>query len=164
MRSTIFTSALIFMANAAAAELPEGCYHRSYSAAHLAGQPQQVVAEITLRIGPSVLNDGEIDADLRILTTDMSRTRAEGVANTTLTQWLMCFDDENDLVGCAVECDGGYMEFLMFDDSELLFSTNYLTVGDREGCGGAIDISEGPGDLTRYLLKRADPARCEGME
>lgn len=165
MRSTISIRALLlapFWALLAAAACAQagsepGCYTRFYSDAHLAGHPEQVVGSMTLSLDTD--DQGERVAWMEVATSGQGHAAQFG--QQLFGQGLICWQS-GGRTGCSVECDGGSFHVIRQDAETLLIETDYLMVGDTEECGGAFDIAERPGEPTRYLLRRADKAVCEG--
>ena len=155
MRSTAFTSLALALAPVlAAAQGPAaGCYARTYSQAHLASQPAQVVARLGLRI------DGPLDAagtsgELVAVLADQGRAREAGLGRAALTQALFCYEDAAGPV-CGVDCDGGLARLDVAPDGALLLTTDYLMVGGACDVGG-FDLVERVGeDVTYRLLPEA---------
>ena len=165
MRSIIFISAWCVLAGAAFAQQgPEpGCYERQYSAAHLAQNPDQVVKSIRMRIYDDThYGTKERYANLDVQFANQGHVRRAGLGAPRLGQSLICFGDA-DGAGCSVECDGGWFTVTRSTPESLTIETEYLMVGDTEGCGGAVDLAEKPGRPVKYRLDRADPARCNGL-
>ena len=161
MRSTIFTSALALacaVLPVRAEQITTACYARQYSAKHLATHPDQVVAEMRLRFYDW---DGGAYADLDILTADQGHARANGQGGQRFDQFLLCFIDSEGAPGCAVECDGGSFRITRDDGEVMDIRTDYLMVGDTEGCGGAIDLAEKPDQAVTYRLYRVGDDTCE---
>lgn len=140
--------ALILAATPAMAA-PEGCYTRHYSASHLEDHPAQIVANIWLRFGVDEAYDQPF--------AELGATMTDGAY---LTQWLVC-DQEGGAPRCAVECDGG--SFVVSRDTfeSIDIRTDYLLVGDGEGCGGMADLAE-KGATTTYRLFKSPPNGCPG--
>lgn len=145
-------------APAQAGPLPEGCYARTYDGAHLAAHPDQVVAEMHLHLFPPDAIQTQGGAFLRVRVADQGHAGPAGFGGRILTQGLTCFPGERWM--CGVDCDGGTFEITRSGGDTLIIRTRYLTVGDTEECGGAIDIAEHPGQPVSYRLTRADPTQC----
>ena len=168
MRSIIFTSGLLFTLGQAfiasglsAQEGPTpGCYFRVYDEDHLKAHPEQVVSAMRMRVYD---DQGYRYAALEVLFANQGHVRRAGQGEQLLDQSLSCFIDNDGDRTCAVDCDGGSFRVVRETNSAMTIETGYLWVGPSEECGGAIDLSEGPGNLTRYRLDRADDAQCGGM-
>lgn len=162
MRSTTFTSwaaALALASAAAAQDGPSlGCYARDYTAAHLAAHPEQVVARIVMRVRPDVPGGATTVADLAVWTGDQGHVRKAGQGGRRFDQAPICWR-EGKAALCGVECDGGILRVERDDGEVLQFATDYLLVGG-EGCGGAVDLAERPGQAVSYRLGRAPEATC----
>ena len=144
-----------------AAEPTFGCYERIYSAEHLAGQPDQVVQEIRLSLSKQQ-EFGEWVAGMEVLTANQGHAARDGLGGQRLTQFLICWENDGRR-GCSVECDGGSFTITRDDGKRLAFRTDYLMVGDTEGCGGAMDIAEKDGQAVSYRLQRVSEARCAAI-
>ncbi|MEO1140385.1 MAG: hypothetical protein AAFW87_13115 [Pseudomonadota bacterium] len=94
---------------------------------------------------------------------DQGHAGRDGYGDQTLWQRLECLRDGQDRPFCGVECDGGTFAVTRQDAGGLTLRTEYLMIGDTEGCGGAVDLAEVPGQMVTYRLSRVDAARCEGM-
>lgn len=142
-----------------AADPMMGCFMRDYSDAHLAKHPAQVVDEIAL----SVRQAGEfINGTLWVLTARQGHVAHSGLGGRLLKQQLLCWK-EMGTMNCFVECDGGGFTVTKATGDSLTFRTNFLLVGDENGCGGPVDLAENPGQPVSYRLNRADPTVC-GVE
>ncbi len=140
---------------------PQGCYAREYSDTHLVSQPNQVVAAIWLNFYHQQGNDF---AALSVVTSEQGHAAKSGLGNQFFDQFLICSDpgrSGSDRAVCAVECDGGSFWIKAFDGKVLDIRTQYLMAGDTEGCGGAINLAEKPGQPVTYRLYRVDDAQCE---
>lgn len=147
---------------AQAAEGPQpGCYAREYSPAHLKANPAQIVEAIALEISLSP-DQSSVWAALSARFADQGRVKGGPSAGETMTQSLNCFDSDGRL-GCAVDCDGGFFQVLSQDAKALTFRTEWLWVGDTEGCGGAEDLAEVKGQPTLYKLFKVDDATCAAL-
>lgn len=155
------TVALCLAGAAAAQEMPqEGCYARTYDAAHLAAHPDQVVAAMRMRVA---VEDDLRFAAMTVTFADQGHAGRNGFGGRTLRQWVDCREDGRGRPFCGVECDGGWFIVTRQDAVGLTFRTDSLMVGDTEGCGGAVDLAEFPGQAVFYRLNRVDDAVCEGM-
>lgn len=149
------------VAGAALAEGPDlGCYARTYSDAHLAQNPAQVVQRMVLRTRWD--DHSDTYAEMWVETADQGHVAAAGQGRQLLEQTLTCWSQGNTDF-CGVECDGGSFSVVQQDARGLTLQTSYLMVGDVEGCGGAVDLAEAPGQTTRYRLNRVGDTICEAM-
>ena len=167
MRSIIYTSLLAvgLAAPTLAQDGPDlGCYQRTYSDAHLAQHPDQVVKSIWLWVYDQAF-DGHVDrfAHMDVQFADQGHVRKSGYTGALrLDQYLVCFSN-SDGPGCAAECDGGSFTVTKQTADSLTFATEYLMVGDTEGCGGMLDLAEKIGREVKYKLNRVDPVMCSGL-
>ncbi|MBV7378294.1 hypothetical protein [Maritimibacter dapengensis] len=145
------------VATAAPAE-PQGCYTRHYSENHLAEHPEQLVANIWVEFSTDTENGGYY-AGLGVTTVEGGHVAGTDLADGSFEQGLVCYGDRNPVL-CAVDCDGGSFEVVRDTFESIDIRTVYLMVGDTEGCGGAVDISEGPGKPTTYRLFKSPPEGC----
>ena len=160
MRSITCISLMLAGLPAVAAPLFEpACYARDYGPDHLAAQSAQVVDEIYLRFSHDPKYD-ETRAALSVLLADQGHVAGGVHAGQVLAQGLTCWADDR-AAGCSVECDGGWFEVTRNDGQVLEFVTDYLLVGDTEGCGGAVDLAEVPGQAVTYRLMRVANAVCD---
>jgi len=166
VRNTIYTKSSTWMLVAALAlplqaqaDSPEGCYERAYSQAHLAKNPDQVVAQIAVKFGQKA---GDRVAQMSVLTANQGHVQASGNGGKLLDQFLYCFASQNSAKTwtCSVECDGGSMEIMRSDAKTLLFRTDYLLVGDSEQCGGPVDLAEKMNQSVTYKLTRVSDSQC----
>ncbi|QGX99043.1 hypothetical protein EI983_12490 [Roseovarius faecimaris] len=164
MRSIIFTStlAMSLCAMATAQEGPTpGCYTREYSQAHLDAHPDQVARAVYLLIQDQTHYDTtDRYAYLVVDFAEQGHVKRAGLGAQRLDQSLVCWKDSNGIRGCSVDCDGGWFTVSGETDSAMTIATEYLMVGDTEGCGGAIDLAEQPGQTVKYRLNRVDQSAC----
>lgn len=167
MRSIIFTSVVtISMIGAAhAQEGPTpGCYAREYSQAHLDAHPDQVARALYMLIHDSTYEDStDRFAYLVVDFVNQGHVKRADLGAQRLDQSLVCYTDSEGRQGCSVECDGGWFTVSKETDSTLTIATEYLMVGDTEGCGGAIDLAEHTGQVVKYRLNRVDMNTCLGL-
>ena len=165
MRNTIFTKALTVMAFLAAgagmgpaqAQSLEGCWARSYSATHLAGQPAQVVRDIMLRVHPGGAKS--TTANLSVIAANQGHAGKRGQGGQLFETFLLC-DRTARGWRCAVECDGGSLTVTRLDGKVLEFRTDYLMTGYGDSCGGLLDLAEIPGRPVTYRLYRQTGKPC----
>ncbi len=163
MRNIIFTSFLAALAAPALAQdggPPFGCYARDYDAAHLAAHPDQVVDRITLRVYRD--QHGQHVAGLQVLTANQGHVAMSGNGGQVFDQWLVCWE-ESGTQFCGVECDGGSFQVTRYTGEALTIELRSLWVGDVQGCGGAVDIGERPGQSVKYRLDVMPDSACEGI-
>ncbi len=157
----VAVAALCVAGASGAQEMPrEGCYARSYGAAHLNAHPDQVVASMRMRVA---VEDGLRFAAMEVTFADQGHAGRDGFGGRTLRQWVDCREDGQGRPFCGVECDGGWFTVTGQDAAGLTLRTEYLMIGDTEGCGGAVDLAEVPGQAVSYRLNRVADADCEGM-
>ncbi len=164
MRNTIFTSGMVLALTCslgAAQEGPSpGCYQREYSQSHLNKHPDQVARSLTMWIRDQ--QDGEFTNRFAYLVVDFvnqGHVKRAGLGAQRLDQSLICYTNSGG-AGCSVECDGGNFMVSNETDSTMTIATDYLMVGEVEGCGGAIDLAEVPDREVKYRLNRVDPQNC----
>ena len=171
MRSIIFTSvAMVAMTvlgtgAAPAQQGPDtGCFTRSYDAAHMSAHPDQVVSALRLKIYDHT-QEGYTSrfAALDVQFANQGHVRRGGHGAQRLNQILVCFNDTDGTPICGVECDGGGFTVAGETDTTLTIRTDYLMVGDADGCGGMIDMAEQVGKPVKYRLNKADAVACDGM-
>lgn len=161
-RGTGPAAVVLCLAGAAAAqEMPrEGCYARTYDAAHLSARPNQVVASMLMRV---TVEDDLRFAAMAVTFADQGHAGRDGFGGRTLRQWVDCRKDSQGRPFCGVECDGGWFTVTRQDAAGLTLRTEHLMIGNTEGCGGAVDLAEVPGQAVSYRLNRVGDADCEGM-
>lgn len=164
MRNITYINSLIFITGMALpiqAEpaAPTGCFERQYSQEHLAKNPDQVVGQIVVKFGTA---GNDVIAQMRVLTADQGHVQQAGNGGRAFGQYLYCFEPRNGDKNwiCSVECDGGSMNITRADKKTLLFSTNYLLVGDESQCGGPVDLAEKPDQKVTYKLNRVADSQC----
>ncbi len=176
MKSAILTAMLacaplmLKAAGPASGEVLPGCYARDYSAAHLARNPGQHVAALRLSfyLDPGT---GQMLVDVLGRFADQGRARDEGIGIDYFSQSAACARFADGLIHCSVDCDGG--EFIIGPPGgqqggqpaqRLTISTRHFSLESPEGCEARTNLAEtGPG-LTTYLLDRASPETCLGVE
>ncbi len=137
-----------------------GCYTRTYTEAHLAARPSQVVSIIRMKVYDAT---GGRFANMDVLFANQGHSGRAGFGGQWLSQFLLCFNGSNGNPGCAVECDGGSFTVTRQNENGMTFATDYLMVGDVEGCGGAVDLAEVPGQTVKYKLNRVSAGECSGL-
>lgn len=121
---------------------PGDCYARTYSAAHLAEHPRQRVAHIWFTHEPSLGSSPDRFA-LRFGFSLRDGRSYESVA--------YCGVDGR----CAVEADGGRIQFADRGRSLLMSVTDYLVVEGRDFSPNLMDS-----DDRAFLLHSSEPAAC----
>lgn len=161
-KKKLLASLLTLMAGPAlGADIGEGCYQRIYSDQHLKDNPDQVVWQMRLKVG-SGLAAGEREAVMEVIAANQGHARRDDNNGRVFTQILICADDAGT-ARCQVECDGGGFVVVRQDGDGLTFATDYLMVGEGDGCGGVMDLAEKEGVTVRYRLNRVGDAVCSGM-
>lgn len=155
--NSFILAATIMAPGLAQAEQPVGCYERNYTQAHLAKNPNQVVAQIALRFGKS---DTETVALMSVLTANQGHAQKAGNGGKLFEQFLLCSATNGDNWRCSVECDGGSLEVVQLDGEILKFSTQYLLVGATDECGGLVDLAEKQDQKVTYKLTRVADSQC----
>ncbi len=147
----------------AALAAPEGCFERRYDAAHLARNPDQVVAEISVAFGDF---DGDVTPwmDVRVRAADQGHAAQAGQGGGLFDNIARCSPSDATLYGwsCSVECDGGTLNIEALDDRKLVMSTGFFLVGTGDDCGGEMDLAEQPTQTVTYRLSRVPDQRCAG--
>jgi hypothetical protein len=166
VRSTICTSLVAPLAGPVlAGPLPEpGCYVRTYSDAHLANHPRQVVHGMRLRYGKDPHNDWNAVA-LEIVSANQGEAAELGLGGRVFSQWALCWDPAEP-GQCQVECDGGRLVLQRSAKDTLRLTTTHLRVESGGGCDGEADILDlaEPGSAeTEYRLVRAKDELCRGL-
>lgn len=137
-----------------------GCYERDYGKAHLAENPQQGVAAIRMKISDP--NDGYAVAVWTAVTMSaQGQAAADNVQGQVLEQAMFCPLDNPGK--CFVECDGGILEVVSQTKDSLTVRTNYLRIGDLEGCSAVSDLAEPGADWTTYRLNAAPASVCADL-
>lgn len=159
--ATAICAAFSLVAGPVLADPTLGCFERSYSAAHLAGQPAQIVARMRLKL--SIQPEyGEWIATMDVRAANQGHAKRNGHGDQSFAQFLICWED-GARRGCSVECDGGSFEITKESATSLTFRTDYLLVGETDDCGGALDLAEKQGQPVSYRLNRVDDAVCAGL-
>lgn len=159
IRCWIALAALALPAAAAAQAVPNGCYSRTYSAEHLAANPEQVVEWITLAFYPEDNLSGQVQTRLRVRLADQGHAARDGVGGMVMMQFLSNFVQPDAF---HVDGDGGSLRITQLDAAGLIFETGGLFISP----GGDFfekdrsNLSEGPGRLTTYRLDAAPLNAC----
>lgn len=155
-----------------AQDWPLGCYARTYDAAHLAAQPDQTVAALSIKFQLSDNPDYQRSADLRAQMADTARTRAEGSVGLVLENGGSCRrydavqswqsdDAQAGLPVCSADCDGGYFEILSATPDEMLIRGGMALLG-AEGCGPTSHLGDDNATgRTVYKLYAVSPEACK---
>lgn len=139
-----------------------GCFQRSYDKAHLAAHPDQHIASLLLWIQENPIDPkdrydwGALDATLS------GQGASGGRAGEVMDQLMLCYADDPH-PRCAVECDGGGFDIVRSDATGITIETAYMLIGSAEGCGGALDLAEVPGQAVRYRLNRVADELCDDL-
>ncbi len=162
-----------------AASIPDpGCYSRIYDATHLAAHPEQVVASMRLHFvradSDEVAPAPPWSVMVALLVVDLAEqghvTRESapgdgfpnGFGGQEMYAMLLC---PGNWMTCGSECMGAAEDtgFTVTgnDGKTLTIGTESLPVGQGQDCGGFTDITEGPGQLTTFVLDRVDNAVCD---
>lgn len=162
MRSITCISALL-IAFPALADPPAGCFARTYSDAHLAQNPAQVVKDISISFDPN-FEPGHPWMDVEVEIADQGHAAGTGQGGNMYGQIARCFEDARAGTGwsCAVECDGGVMRIDRLSDADLLVRLEYFVLNTGDDCGGEVDLAEVPGQTVAYKLLRQPDAACAG--
>ena len=171
MRRQLLWGLMVWATPLTAQDWPLGCFARTYDAAHLAAQPDQTVAALSIDFDLTDSPDYPRSAEVRALMADTDRTRAEGSVGLVLENGGACrrydtvqpwqsHDAQAGLPVCSADCDGGYFEILSAKPDEILIGGGMALLG-AEGCGPTSylgdDIMEG---RTVYRLYAASPEAC----
>ncbi|MGC1495890.1 MAG: hypothetical protein WA790_08775 [Sulfitobacter sp.] len=145
------------------ADEPAGCFERTYSDAHLAKNPSQVVRSISMSFG-DFGGDTVPWIDVEAEIADQGHARGTGQGGNTYGQIARCTDQGNSKTGwtCSVECDGGTLRIDRLDATSLLVSLDYFIMNTGDDCGGEVDLAEVPGQSVSYKLERQPNAACAG--
>lgn len=172
MRNIICISAILAVAPAFADDMPLGCYARTYDAAHLAAQPDQTVAALSIDFDLSDNPSYPRSAEVRARMADTARTRAEGSVGLVLENAGSCRrydavqpwqsdDTQAGLPVCSADCDGGYFEILSATPDEMLIRGGMALLG-AEGCGPASHLGDDNATgRTVYKLYAVSPEACK---
>jgi len=131
------------------------CYQRIYKAEHLRENPDQTVTYLAISFERGV----EITAHSRVRFRDSGRDWATS---------LFCWQPDparygNAMLGCSVECDGGYFLVRERGDDAILVTTKGGWVVGPGGCGsdGAIrHVTDQGAAKTVFKLFRTDESNC----
>jgi hypothetical protein len=140
------------------------CFVRDYDAAHLALNPQQGVAGLSMWFFDQVAGDsGTRAVALALRLADQGPARAAGLGGRQLRQILSCTSDGPDAGNCYVECDGGWFSVAGRDDGGIEIATDFVAIGEADACGGAVfDMAE-RGQRTVYRLAAGPAAACADL-
>lgn len=159
MKTMALTAALL-AGPALADGLPEGCYVRDYSDAHLASQPQQIVDWMQLWVYQNQFENKSAMMQVRFAAQGhVAGTRHAGQV---LDQLALCYEFEGG-PACVVDCDGGRFQVVRDTGDAITIQTNYFMVGQTGSCGGAANLAEKPDQAVKYKLYRADARQCAGV-
>jgi hypothetical protein len=171
---TYISLAVTLLAASASAEtLKDGCFSRTYSAGHLAKNPNQSVASILIAMVEGDAGEGFAGyALVRAKMADTAVTRDKGIVGKTFENGLFCKTLDEDLgngqdwiklgrMTCFAECDGGYFQVVGSDSKSLTIQTDFITMGELTDCGGTGYLGDDGAAQTTYKLSAVDPAQCE---
>lgn len=154
------TGVVLMLATTAVAQAPQqGCFVRSYDAAHLQAHPEQGVAALRLWFYSETTDRPSPAAIIEARMADQGQGARDGVGGQTLTQDALC-EASGD---CFVECDGGHFEAQSLADGRVQIETSSFAIGDADSCGGSSDLAEQSGTPTTYVLNPAPTAACETL-
>jgi len=167
--STICTSALaaclaLTPFAATAQRIPEGCFTRVYSDAHLAGQPAQVVAAMWVNFWHDDKSDDAPSFRIDALMADQGHARRDGLGGRIMGESGYCTSPDY----CAVFCDGGNFAVTRDTGDMIEITTDHLRLVAGGQCGEGVTavttLAERPGQPTTYRRYRADPVACARNE
>lgn len=153
------------MALPAATLADERCFRREYSAQHLASQPNQTIRALEIRFETQ---ETEFEPLRAAYVTAWFRDREE-----PFTNQLGCWKPKDttgypvDLIGCAVDCDGGaFLSWYSENDTILIETSGFIVQG---GCGSEDDletrtVTDRGVEKTRFKLYWVDAATCRRAE
>lgn len=147
------------LASPAQADPLSGCYTRSYSADHLARNPDQKVAALALRLFDMEPAWSLRQADITLWLADPAAARQAGIRAGNLTADTLCEAAGQELA-CGTEC-GGSLRLRMIDDQVIEIETAHYPILFDAHCQTVIGLDEA-GGTTRYRLTRAAPEACPG--
>lgn len=144
----------------ALADVPApGCYARAYSDSHLAANPQQGVAALSLWVVDEGFGPTQpVSLRLAVRMAAQGQGARDGVTGQTLRQTAICAQDGR----CYVECDGGSLTATHRGD-DLVLATMGFALSGGDGCGGVSTLAETPGAETRYRLNAVAMSHCEAI-
>lgn len=137
---------------------PEGCYARSYDAAHLAAHPEQVVAELSLYFTPDSTRDGSAYVEVRSVMARQGHAARRGVGGALLEEFGRCDADGT----CVIACDGGTFDILAENGESVEIGTADARVS-AQPCTPGLPVStlaDRPGEITTHRLTRAPDSAC----
>jgi hypothetical protein len=140
------------VASAHAADLPTGCFERSYSAKHLRENPRQTIRRLTLVIEKSRYGYPQIDFGLNVWVRGHSQIwRAGGQCETVIDAW-----------SCKPDTDGAPELTLMADGKKLrvLNDKSVQLFDDKTGPDLNTRYLRPPGDAA-FILNRAPHSACK---
>ena len=147
----------LMLASAAFAQAPrQGCFVRSYDAAHMTAHPAQGVAALRLWFYSETTDGQSPAAIIEARMADQGQGACDAVGGQILTQDALC-----DASGaCFVECDGGSFTTTDLPGGGLRIETSSFAMGDADSCGGSSNLAEPGGTPTAYALTPAPAAAC----
>lgn len=146
----------------AAQDVPQGCFFRDYSDAHLAQNPGQGVDQILIYFRSGADNSGGIVlADVRVLAANQGQALAAGLGGQTLNATPGNF---NTPLRFGVECDGGSFDVIGQTGEELTIETQGMRLTKEPSCDGDerwMNLAEIGGETTTYRLRAVDQSQCD---
>lgn len=160
MRFAVIVAALIG-SPMLAQEHPTGCYHRSYDTDHLAANPDQTVAALSVDFYTS--ESGLKLANIEALVAKTPGTINDELDGKTFSNVAICGVHEAHpmdadwvragSIHCGIECDGGFFEVISVDAQTLVVRTDGLRLTSEDSCGGPFRMrDEGAGPTTYKLF------------
>lgn len=154
--------------------LDTGCWHRSYSADHLARNPSQSVAQMTAKLTPGDGEDIVNFLQIRAVFADQGQgVEGRVVPGRAYDQSLLCFAGPRgteegwpDWVTpgqpmCAVECDGGSLQIVAQTGDKMDLRTAGFTIGpEDESCGGPVWLTPEGAASVLFRLYPVDDQQC----
>ena len=157
--TTALGFALLLGAPAIAQDVPNGCYVRDYSDAHLAKYPEQVVDRISIEFSPS----GDFtSAEVKVRLADQGHSGRAGYGGQFVSEFA---ENYATPLRFNVECDGGGFDVINSDSAGILIETDWFRLSDdvSECSGGRVrsDLHEEGGSSTKYRLTQSVAAAYE---
>jgi hypothetical protein len=156
--STICTSLAIGLGGTAGAGAQDGCFARDFGAAHLAANPDQVVAELSLYFTADAVRPGMRYAEIAARMAPQGHALRRGVGGMRLEEFALC-----SAAGvCAIACDGGSFTISAFDGDSIEIQTADARVSAQPCTPDTVvsTLASLPGEITTFRLTRAVDRRC----
>lgn len=158
---SVLVAGLALAQPVAAQRIPEGCFSRVYTAAHLASQPDQVVEAMWLNFWHDPQSDDAPSFRIGALMADQGHAARDGFGGMIFSETGYCTSTDY----CAVFCDGGVFAITRDDGDMIEITTDHLRLVIGGECGEGIQavttLAEAPGRPTTYRLFRAEDHVCE---